>query len=73
VNAYPEGILAFSENSQSLCRIGFGEESSNNSDLSAASSAKQTQEFGFIGKVGNGHCRLPIANCRLVMLIADCR
>ena len=56
MNAYPERILAFSGNSQSLCRIGFAGESSDNGDLSAASAAKQTQEFGFIGKVGQARC-----------------
>jgi len=61
--------LAFSGNSQSLCRIGFGRESSNKSDLSAASAAKQTQEFGFIGKVE--HRALPIADCRLSITDAD--
>jgi len=67
--------LAFSGNSQSLCRIGFGGESSNKSDLSAASAAKQTQEFGFIGKVGQTRCLSlnPLDDHRDALAAADAR
>jgi hypothetical protein len=62
-----KGDLAFSENPQSLCRIGFGGENPDNCDLCPASTAKQTQEFGFIGKVGQTQAiadfRLPISDC----------